>query len=42
MPGSGLDTEKHRDDHNTVLEVLTVLLGRVEEQQRDKSVMKVL
>ena len=42
MPGTGLDAEKHRDDHNTALEALTVLSGKVEEQQRDKSVMKVL
>ena len=42
MPGTGLDTEKYRDEYNTILEVFTVLLEKMEEQQRDKSIMKVL
>lgn len=42
MPGTGLDPEKYKDGYNTILEVFSILLGKIEEQQKDKSIMKVL
>lgn len=30
MPGTVLDTEKSKDEYNTVLEVFTILLGKID------------